>query len=143
MGLNVLFVRDCEGCLLSAQLVFNEDHTLRSLDCAHTFASAAQFLVDHPNSLIFCEEDPSGCGCPNPLSRLTSGGSPAALVAMHGASTGTLSVEAHVYKGGEILRDVVIGGDVIRAISIAWQYCNEMSPELHPASPKLEKLQIM
>jgi hypothetical protein len=143
MELTVLFVRDCGGCLLSAQMVFNEDHTLRSLDCAHTYASAAQFLVDHPDSLIFCEEDPSERGCSNPLSRLILGGSPAALIAIHAASTGTVSVEVHVYKGGEILREVVIGGDVIKAINIAWQYCNEMSPELHPASPKLETLQIM
>lgn len=144
MELNVLFVRNCGGCLLSAQMVFNEDHTLRSLDCAHTYASAAQFLVDHPDSLIFCEEDPSERGCSNSLSRLILGGSPAALIAMHAASTGTVSVEVHVYKDGEILREVFIDGDVIRAISFAWQYCKEMSQqELRPFSPKPETLQIM
>lgn len=144
MELNVLFVSDRGGRPLSAQLVFNQDHTLRSLDCAHTLAKAAQFLLDHPGSLIFCEEDPSECCGSNLLSRLILEGSPAALIAMHAARTGTVSVEVHVYKDGEILREVFIDGDVIRAISIAWQYCKEMSQqESHPFSPKPATLQIM
>ncbi len=144
MELNVLFVSDCGGCLLSAQLVFNQDHTLRSLDCAHTFAKAAQFLLEHPGSLIFCEEDPPDCGRSNLLSRLILEGSPAALIAMHAASAGTVSAEVHVYKDGEILREVFIDGGVIRAISVAWQYCKEMSQEeLRPFAAKPEALQIM
>lgn len=53
-----------------------------------------------------------------------------------------MSVEVHVYQDGEILREVFIDGDVIKAINIAWQYCKEMSRrELRPFSP--ETLQIM
>lgn len=144
MELNVLYVSDCGGCLHSAQLLFNKDHTLRGLDCAHTYARAAQFLLDHPGSLIFCEADAPACGRSNLLSRLILNGSPAALIAMHAATTGTVSVEVHVYRGGEILREVFIDGDVIRAISIARQYCKEISQqELHPFSLKPETLQIM
>jgi hypothetical protein len=143
MELNVLFVGDCGGRLLSAQLVFNKDHSLRSRNCAHTFAKAAQFLVDHPGSVIFCEEDPSGCSCSNQLSRLILDGSPAAVIAIHAASTDTVSVDVHVYKDGKILREVFIDDGVIRTIRIAWQYCKEMSLQPDAVSPKLETPQIM
>ena len=143
MELNVLFVSDRGGCLFSAQLVFNEDRTLRSLDCAHTFAKAAQFLLEHPGSLVFCEEDPPEDGRSNLTSRLISVGSPAALIAMHAARTGSVSADVHVYKDSEILREVFIDSNVIRAVNIAWQYCKAVSQELHAVSSKPDGLKVM
>ena len=44
MVLDVLAVSYRRGDLLSAQMVFAEDHRARTLDCTHTFADAARFL---------------------------------------------------------------------------------------------------
>jgi len=76
------------------------------------------------------------------LSRLTSCGSPAALITIHAPSTGTVSSEVHVYKADESLREVFIDGDVIRAVAIAWQYCKELSQEPLAVSSKPGTLQI-
>jgi hypothetical protein len=140
--LNLLFVSDRGGRLYSAQLVFNGDHTLRSLDCAQTFSKAAEFLLNHPRSVILCEA-PSEGNCSSLLDRLISSGSPAVLITMHAARSGTVSADVHVYQDGEILRELFIDSDVMRTIGVAWQYCKEMASEPHSVSRKPDPLHIM
>lgn len=143
MGLNVLFVHGCGGSLRSAQLAFNEDQTVRSLECSDALDKAAEFLREHPGALVFFEENPSECGASKMLARLIAYGSPSALITLHAPSLNTVSSEVRIYKADESLRKAFIDGDVLRAIATVWRYCKELSQEPRVVSSKLETRTIM
>jgi hypothetical protein len=142
MQVNVLALSDCDGDLCSAQLVFNGNRRLQTLDCARTLAEAARFLSAHPGALILCEERPQGLGQSELISRLISEGSPAALITIKRESATCESVEVLVYRDHDVLHEL-LDGDVLRAIAVAWQYCEETSQEGGSPAPKSEKLPVM
>ena len=124
MEFAVLVLGNCGGCPLSARLVFDEDRILKNLDCGHTFAEAAQFLVNHSNTLILSDERACQCTWSNLLPRLIVEGRPAALLTMKEVSS-----EVKFYHDPEILRYFFIDGDVLRAIAAVWEYCKDVSRE--------------
>lgn len=142
MGLNVLFVGGCCGSLRSAQLVFNEDQTVRSLECGDEFDKAAEFLLEHTDSLIIFEEPASGIAYQKMVSRLIADGNSAAWITVHSHCTNAISCEVHVYRADESLRKLFTDGNVLRALAVAWRYCTELSQQRdgHSSSPKALKI---
>ncbi len=110
---------------LSAQLVFNVDRTLKTMECSHSLAETSRFLAVHPGALVFSEVLPNEGECWEMLRRLISEGSPAAWIALDPDDGGRVSARITIYRNHEILRDLFSGSEIIRAIALGWRWCKE------------------
>jgi DNA-binding NarL/FixJ family response regulator len=119
--LAVLAVVSCEGDLVSLKLVLQQDRW--SPTCAHSYAEAAAFLLEHAPSIVVSEARLPDEAGEDPVTRLVAQGHPAGVMVIGRTADEKLWRDVLAFGGHGGLERPSALEDVAQGVQAAWQHC--------------------